>query len=131
MLNIFERMQQPVWNRRSRDSKLFKMLSSDLQSDHEVVVAAHQAGCFSTFDLPATLVRDRDFWLGVIQRDSSLWLKLPEEYKTDPAFVRTIRGFDDFDVVERVFSRMPFLLEEREIWKTIICDSSPDYTRRR
>jgi len=126
MLNTFERMQRPPWNRRSSDSKLFKMLSSDLQSDHEVVVAAHQAGCFLTANLPLTLVHDRDFWLGVIQRDSSLWQKLPEEYKTDPAFVHTIQNFNGFEVIESVFSRMPFLSEDREIWKTIICDSSPD-----
>ena len=126
MLDVFERMQEPAWNHQEGDrNQLFQMLSTDLQSDLEVVVAAHQSGSFSTSDLPPSLVRDRDFWLGVIQRDSSLWLKLPDEYKTDPSFVRTIRSFDTFEIVESVFSHMPFLSEDREIWKTIICNSNP------
>jgi len=126
MLDVFESMQESAWNHQEGDrNQLFQMLSADLQSDHEVVVAAHQSESFSTSDLPPSLVRDRDFWLGVIQRDSSLWLKLPDEYKTDPAFARTIRSFDTFEIVESVFSHMPFLSEDREVWKTIICNSHP------
>ena len=126
MLDVFERIRIPLWESPPQGNpKLYKMLSDNLKGDRELVVAAHRTGSFSISDMPPTLMRDREFWLDVIQRDSSLWLKLPDEYKTDSAFARIIRSFEDRVVVESVFTHLPILSGDRDIWKTIICDSNP------
>lgn len=94
------------------DPKLYGQLPKTLKLDRNVIVAAHKDGNLSFGDLPAELSRDPEFWLDVIKRDSSIWLALPENYKSDPSFVRAIECFCDDGLVAEVFGRFPFLAND-------------------
>jgi Domain of unknown function (DUF4116) len=99
------------------------MLSPSLKHDRDILVAAQASKSLVFSDIPQALTNDTDFWLDVITRDSSFWYTLPEQYKDDPMFVRSIKHFESDELVSAVFTRLPFLSSGRVLWTTVI-DSS-------
>ena len=94
-------------------------------------------------DLPAELAGDGEFWTYVIKQNSLFWKDLPTEFEGDSAFARVIDRFCDQKLVEDVFSRFPFLANERNMWfgviasfqgecalQPLIRDHAPDHIRR-
>ena len=96
------------------------MISAPLKVDRDIVVAAHKKDNLSFVDLPVELSGDRDFWAGVIKRDSSIWRSLPEDFEGDPTFARAIVHFCDHQLVADVFTRFPFLSNDRSLWFVVI-----------
>ena len=102
------------------EPQLYRMVSAPLKLDQDIVVAAHKKGNLSFADLPEELTGDRGFWTDVIKRDSSIWRELPDGFEGDPAFARVINRFCDTALVEDVFTRFPFLLNDRSLWFVVI-----------
>jgi hypothetical protein len=121
MLNIF------AWLQDSRDSepRIWEMLSPSLKNDRDLVLAAQASKSLAFADLPQALTCDPDFWMDVITRDSSFWFALPDKYKDDPSFVRSIKTFESDEQIIAIFDRFPFLSSDRDVWEAII-DSSED-----
>jgi len=116
LMDVFSR-----WPRKlPGEPQLYRMISALLKLDLDIVVAAHKKGNLSFADLPAELAGDRDFWTDVIKRDSSIWRKLPNGFEGDPTFARAIDDFCDPQLVEDVFTRFPFLMNERSLWMAIV-----------
>jgi len=109
------------------NTELYKHLSATLKLDRDIIVAAAEHKNLSLSDLPEELMSDRGFWMDVIQRKSSFWLALPQEFEDDPAFASAIEGFEDSDMVHGVFRRFPFLRRDRDIWSKIVSSDAEEF----
>ena len=119
MLNIFSRW--PCCDPLSHHGcEVYNMLSEDLKLDHDIVIHAYLRGCLAVSEFPTELTRDREFWMKLIEQDSSVWSELPEKYAGEAMFARNIRCFETEELFEDVTSRFPFLFKERALWSTVI-----------
>jgi len=105
---------------RHPNSERYRSLSQRLKRDLDIIIAAKRAASLDVSDLISELYSSQNFWAEIIQRNSSFWYDLPESFRRDPLFARSIACFRKEKMVNDVFEEFPFLAQERNIWCSII-----------
>jgi len=98
----------------------WKDLPSEWKNDREVAFAALTAKTIkANKQLSTELQKDRQFLASAVSENSLVWLHLPDAFKNDIDFVRSLTAFTDDEAIGFMFEKFPSLCSERNIWLTI------------
>jgi len=86
-------------------------------------VVALQHGKIRASDLPPDLQTDRSFLIGAVNKNTKIWYSLPDNFKNDISFARSITSYTDRDATAEILGELPPLVNERDVWSAIICNS--------
>ena len=104
-------------------AKFWTDLPLDWKSDREVAVVALQHDKIRASDLPADLQTDRAFLIGAVNKNTKIWYSLPDNFKNDISFARSITSYTHHGATEEILGEFPPLANERDVWSAIICNS--------
>jgi len=108
------------------DQQVWHQLSMEWKLDHDVARAALVSQEIEYTDLPIDLKHDRDFLVSAVSENTKLWDSLPDHLRDDIDFFRSLSAYTCSEILEEIFAQFPDLVNERNVWLTVVSDASSD-----